>query len=263
MNKTNKISTILGAVLLSGVSGTAMATCTDIINAWNPSLFSVVGAADNGGYGLPMWIAAVDETGKICGIVNSAGYGAAIGNKSWLGSRVIAVQKATTANSFSLDAFSISTANIYGLTMPGGSLYGLQFSNPVDATIAYLGDAANFGNGSIDPLAGKRAGGINVFGGGLALYNSNKVKVGAIGVSGDTSCTDHAVAWQLRHGMGLDNVPGGFVSGFTPAPAFKVLGDEMIINTTGNVTNTYQQVSCAHNKVFNPTPGVVTGVILN
>ena len=55
-------------------------------------------------------------------------------------------------------------------------------------------------------------------------------KVGAIGVSGDTSCTDHAVAWKIRHLMGFDNVvPGGFVSGYAPAPAFPVLGDEMII----------------------------------
>ena len=88
-----------------------------------------------------MWVAAVDETGKVCGIVNTAGSGAAIGNKSWLGSRVIAIQKATTANAFSLDGFSISTANLYGLTQPGGSLFGLQHSNPVDASIAYLGQS--------------------------------------------------------------------------------------------------------------------------
>lgn len=262
MKKNTKKSVILGGALLAVASAGAMATCNDIYAAWNNNtIVSFVGVAGNGGYGLPMWIAAVDETGKVCAVVNSAGSGAGIGNKSWLGSRVISIQKATTANSFSLDAFSISTANIYGLTMPGGSLYGLQFSNPVDANVGYAGSADNYGQGGSDPAVGKRIGGINVFGGGLALYNSQKVKVGAIGVSGDTSCTDHAVAWRLRAAMGLNNVPGGFISGYASKPA-GALGDEMIISTSGNVTNAYKQPSCAHNTIANPTAGSDTGVII-
>ena len=259
MKKTKKFSNILGLIALTTASQAALATCNDIINAYTPSVLSVVRQAGNGGYGLPMWIAAVDETGKVCGIVNSGGSGAAIGNTSWLGSRVIAIQKASTANAFSLDGFSISTANLYGLTQPGGSLFGLQESNPVDASRAYLGSPDLYGTDS-DPLVGQRIGGINVFGGGLALYNGAGKKVGAIGVSGDTSCTDHAVAWKMRHLMGLDFVPGGFVSGYGPT-SFVVLGDEMIISS-GIVANTYKQVSCAHNNIKNPTPGTATGVII-
>lgn len=37
-------------------------------------------------------------------------------------------------------------------------------------------------------------------------------KVGAIGVSGDTSCTDHTVAWKIRKALELDNVPRGPIS---------------------------------------------------
>jgi hypothetical protein len=48
-----------------------------------------------------------------------------------------------------------------------------------------------------------------VFGGGLAIYSPTGQRLGAIGVSGDTSCTDHAVAWETRHALGLDYVPGG------------------------------------------------------
>jgi uncharacterized protein GlcG (DUF336 family) len=261
MKKQKMFINILEVVALSMACQAALATCDDIIAAYTPEVLKVVGGADNGGYGLPMWVAAVDETGKVCGIVNTAGSGAAIGNKSWLGSRVIAVQKATTANAFSLDKFSISTANLYGLTQPGGSLYGLQHSNPVDASRAYQGSPDTYGTAN-DPLVGQRVGGVNVFGGGLALYNSHGIKVGAIGVSGDTSCTDHAVAWKMRNTLGLDNVPsGGFVSGYTPAPAFPVLGDEMIIGA-GNVANTYKQVSCAHNAITNPVAGAATGVII-
>lgn len=263
MKRTKTFTHILEVVALSMASQAALATCDDIVAAFAPvasEVLAVVGAPDNGGYGLPMWVAAVDETGKVCGIVNTAGSGAAIGNKSWLGSRVIAVQKASTANAFSLDGFVISTANLYGLTQPGGSLYGLQHSNPVDAGIAYLGSPDTYGTAN-DPLVGKRVGGINVFGGGLALYNHDGKKVGAIGVSGDTSCTDHAVAWKMRHIMDFDHVvPNGFVSGYTPAPAFPVIGDEMIISS--DVVNDYKQVSCAHNAINNPAAGVATGVII-
>lgn len=260
MKKTKKVTNILALIVLTMASQAALATCNDIVTAYTPSVLVVVGQTGNGGYGLPMWVAAVDETGKVCGIVNSGGSGAAIGNTSWLGSRIIAVQKATTANAFSLDGFSISTANLYGLTQPGGSLFGLQESNPVDASRAYLGSPDTYGTGN-DPLVGQRIGGINVFGGGLALYNGAGKKVGAIGVSGDTSCTDHAVAWKIRRLLGFDFVTAGFVLGFTPVPSFNVLGDEMIIGS-GNVANTYKQVSCAHNQIKNPTPGSATGVII-
>jgi hypothetical protein len=91
---------------------------------------------------------------------------------------------------------------------PGGSLFGLQASNPVDTNVAYGGNAAHFGQPN-DPMVGRRIGGINVFGGGLGLYNSDGVLVGGLGVSGDTSCADHNVAWRTRSTLALDFVPAG------------------------------------------------------
>jgi hypothetical protein len=35
------------------------------------------------------------------------------------------------------------------------------------------------------------------------------VLLGALGVSGDTSCADHNIAWKLRDRLGLDFVPKG------------------------------------------------------
>jgi uncharacterized protein GlcG (DUF336 family) len=208
-----------------------------------------------------MWVVSVDETGKVCTVFNTAGSGAEIGNRSWLGSRLIAAQKANTANAFSLDTFSIATANLYGLTQDGGSLFGLQYSNPVDASTSFLGSPETYGTSS-DPLINKRIGGVAVFGGGVALYGAAGKKVGAIGVSGDTSCTDHAVAWKIRTVLGLDHVPGGFVSGYAGTPGFTVKGDEMIINLSDNTKNAYKQPSCAHNAIVNPTAGAATGVII-
>ena len=116
--------------------------------------------------------------------------------------------KANTANAFSLPKFALSTANLFSAVQPGQSLFGLQESNPVDTGVAYGGPAALFGQTN-DPMRGKRIGGVNVFGGGLALYTAEGRLVGALGASGDTSCADHIIAWKVRHALNLDNVPAG------------------------------------------------------
>ncbi len=57
-------------------------------------------------------------------------------------------------------------------------------------------------------MLGKAAGGVIVFGGGLPLYDGKDV-VGGLGLSGDTSCADHNVAWRVRQALKLDKVPAG------------------------------------------------------
>src|SRR3984885_195912 len=161
----------------------------------------------NGGFNLDMWGTVVNRDGVVCAVAFT---GANRGSQ-WPGSRVISAQKANTANAFSLPGLALSTADLYAAVQPGGTLFGLQFSNPVSTRVAYQGPAANFGQAN-DPMVGERIGGVNVFGGGLALYNSKKVLIGAVGVSGDTSCADHNISWRTRHSLLLDFVPGG-VSG--------------------------------------------------
>jgi len=90
---------------------------------------------------------------------------------------------------------------------PGGSLFRLQESNPVGTSVAYEGPSSNYSTAN-DPMVGSKIGGGNVFGDGLALCATNKVIVGRVGVSGDTSCTDHDVAWRVRHNLGLDHLLG-------------------------------------------------------
>jgi len=158
----------------------------------------------NGGFNLDMWGTVVNRDGIVCAVAFT---GANRGSQ-WPGSRVISAQKANTANAFSLPQLALSTANLWAAVQTGGSLYGLQHSNPVATDVAYQGPASNFGQ-SNDPMIGGRIGGVNVFGGGLALYNAKKQLVGAIGVSGDTSCADHNIAWRTRHTLNLDWLPGG------------------------------------------------------
>ena len=175
-------------------------------------------ATETSGLNNHMWATLVARDGTVCAVAFSGGHSGA----QWLGSRVISAQKANTANAFSLDARSassgsgqarglaLSTANLYSAVQPGGSLFGLQFSNPVEAKAAYNERAALFGTPN-DPMVGERIGGVNVFGGGLPLYAEGGVLVGGVGVSGDTSCADHNIGWRVRQQLGLDflaSVPG-------------------------------------------------------
>src|SRR5208282_5306980 len=90
------------------------------------------------------------------------------------------------------------------------------------------GPASQFGT-PFDPMVGRRIGGVNVFGGGLGAYQ-NGIKIGGIGVSGDTSCTDHNVAWNLRHNLKLDGLnPVKGVSGDATRP------DNIIFDIAPNI----------------------------
>lgn len=161
-------------------------------------------AEQNGGFGLQMWASVVDRDGIVCVVAFS-------GNErgdQWPGSRVISAQKANAANAFSLPTLALSTANLYAATQPNGSLFGLQESNPVKTDVAYGGNPEHYGQDN-DPMVGERIGGVNVFGGGLALYAEDGSLLGGIGVSGDSSCADHNIAWRVRDLLNLDYVPAG------------------------------------------------------
>ncbi len=163
---------------------------------------------DNGGFDLDMWAAVVDRNGLVVAVV----FTGATATDQWPGSRVIAAQKANTANAFSLPHLALSTANLYAATQPGGTLFGLQEANPTNDEVAYGGNAALYGTLG-DFMVGKRIGGTNVFGGGLPLYDADGTLVGGLGVSGDASCADHNIAWKVRYNLQLDHVPAGVADG--------------------------------------------------
>lgn len=218
-------------------------TLTNVLQAAAPD------AATNGGLATNMWATLVSRDGQVCAVAMSG----ADRDDQWPGSRVISAQKANTANAFSLDTatftgvgLALSTANLYSAVQPGGSLFGLQHSNPVDSAVAYggsspaavnppgrNGDASDYGTED-DPLVGQFIGGVNVFGGGLALYDENNNLVGALGVSGDTSCADHNVAWRVRDGLDLDYVPAGVSLNNDD----NIIYDTMVDPTTGHTTST-------------------------
>jgi uncharacterized protein GlcG (DUF336 family) len=160
------------------------------------------GGPANGGFENNEWATVVGRDGVVCAVAFSGDQA----TDQWPGSRAISMEKATTANAFSLKGMALSTANLFALAQPGQSLYGIITASPPSAEVN-AGDAAQFGTAD-DPMIGKRAGGVIVFGGGLALYDGNDI-VGGLGVSGDSACADHNAAWRLRQGLGLDKVPAG------------------------------------------------------
>lgn len=200
------LAVALSLFALTGYAGTAVANeCAKLPNHTElQSALKTARGDANGGLNLDMWATIVDRDGIVCAVTFSG----ADRGAQWPGSRVISAQKANAANAFSLDGFAISTANLYSAVQPGGSLFGLQESNPVDVDAAYEGPAASFGTAT-DPLVNKAIGGVNVFGGGLGLYNAQGKILGAVGVSGDTSCADHNIAWRIRKLLALDHVTGG------------------------------------------------------
>ena len=166
------------------------------VQAVQGKLAAVVQMADhNGGLFSPnmMWSAVVDRHGVLCSVIKSG--------DAWPGSRAIAIAKAETANDFSNFKFALSTAMLYGPTQPGGSLYGLNNSNPFNPFFNAIAQGGGPGTG-----VGGNPGGIITFGGGVALYSGGQV-IGGLGVSGDTSCADHAIAYRMRHLAGLDGTP--------------------------------------------------------
>ena len=217
---------VIGGIAASSNAAAQITNCAALPTqpALKTALDAAV-AAESSGFNLQMWATIVDRDGVVCLV-------AFTGNDrgdQWPGSRVISAQKANTANAFSLQGLALSTGNLYSAVQPGGSLFGLQESNPVNTLAAYAGaDGSNYGTAN-DPMKGLKIGGVNVFGGGLGLYGPGRVLMGGVGLSGDTSCADHFIAWRLRQGLNLDFLAGvGGVSGDAARP------DNIVFDITDN-----------------------------
>ena len=256
----------LSVVALSAIQARmAQADCRDLPGHADlqATLEDVVAGGGNAGLGNDMWGTIVDRDGIVCAVAFT---GDERGDQ-WPGSRAISAQKANTANAFSLEGFypnamtigrALATGNLYGLVLEQGSLFGLQFSNPVDTAVAYGddpgdhkgADAEAYGTAN-DPMVGQIVGGVNVFGGGLALYDEGEILLGALGVSGDTSCTDHIIAWKVRDGLGLDNIPGGV------APGGPNGTDNLMIATPVD-PNTFEHPTCGFGE-----DGIIAGLPTN
>ena len=228
----NKINTGIFSALMLVASLSEAKSSMEVLPSYDEvkkELIKIV-KEKNGGFSLNMWATLVNRDGVVK-VVTFSGKTRA---DQWPGSRVISAQNANTANAFSLKNLSLSTANLFTATQDGGSLFGLQHSNPVDTSVAYGGSNETIGMKN-DYMVGKKIGGVNVFGGGLALYSKSGELLGALGVSGDSSCADHNIAWKLRSALKLDTIPGGVNSD----------GSDNIVN---DITNKISKSGWGHPK---------------
>ena len=208
--KTLVSALMMGGALLGG-SGGAIADvdggCPVTYSQLKTALVAAE-AADTSGFNLHFWGVVVNRGGVVCAVA----YSGATNDSQWLVSRQIAAAKAFTANGLALDGRPISSGALYNFVQPvptsGNPLYGLESGNPVDARAAYAGSFNRFGLPS-DPMVGARVGGTITFGGGVGLYQGT-VAVGGLGLSGDTACADHSVAWRTRENLNKVPTADGF-----------------------------------------------------
>jgi uncharacterized protein GlcG (DUF336 family) len=224
-------------VILSGLLMVVMgakaygANCVGLPNEADlRSAMNASASASAGGLfgGARMWAAVVNRDGEVCAYVTST----VDPTQVWPGSQAIAKAKAYTANAFSLDTFALSTARLYTFTQPGHSLNSLGQSNLFNSSLLAPPDGNSGGRNQI-------AGGLIFFGGGLPLYKTTaagKVLIGGLGISGDTSCTDHEIAKRVRNVLGLNPAGGATADDivYSPPDLPSVFAHPVCLNTWRN-----------------------------
>jgi len=195
-----------GLFLLTGTAEATSSRCP-VTHAQLKDALVRAASTDSTGFNNDYWGVVVNHEGVVCAVAFSGAHP----RSQWIASRQIAAAKAFTAYGLSLDigtgTGAFSTAQLYPLVQPGintgvAPLFGLAGGNVLDSEAAYKGDFHAFGT-EHDPMVGERVGGTITFGGGLALYYKS-FRVGGLGISGDTACADHSVAWLTRQNLGLE-----------------------------------------------------------
>ena len=245
MNKTSMgLTAVIAAVVTAGMfagSGRVAAQGNGSCDVALPSLAELRSAlrsspnvgGDSGGlfHGSKMWAAIVNRSGAMCGAVVSTDDPTGV----WPGSQEIAKAKAYTANAFSVDELALSTAMLYTFTQPGHSLWSLGQSNLLNATQLQVPG----GNSDKNQVEG----GLIFFGGGVPLYRSGHI-VGGLGISGDTSCTDHEIAKRVRDMLGMNPPGGGLVDDIHYEAS--VFAHPMCLNTFKNGTHVGEEKTASY-----------------
>ena len=138
------------------------------------------------------WASIVNRSGEICATAVATEDPAT----AWPGAQALAKAKAYTANAFSTDTFPMSTARLYTMSQSGHSLFGAAGANAFDPACFETPQTPARSDGKI-------CGGAVFVGGGVPLYKG-KIRIGGLGVSGDTPCADHEIAKRIRRIAQLD-----------------------------------------------------------
>ena len=170
-------------------------------------------AAEASGLNFDMWATIVDRDGVVCAVAFS---GADRGSQ-WAGQPRDLSSEGRRRQRLWPRRSALSTANLYSAVQPGGSLFGLQESDPVRGPplrTRVLRRSYGTPKRSDGRREDRRRERVRRRPGSLQPPNNAARVVGAVGVSGDTSCADHRIAWRVRKNLHLDILLGvGGVSG--------------------------------------------------
>lgn len=272
--KTNNKLILSSTLLLASIPFTnlavAGASCSDLPKADElKTVFTSVtnGTTENpfpnGGRGHHGWLTLVDAKGVVCAVVTSAPAGTDVTtDMSGIGHREQSARKANTSTSFSNNEVALASGNLYVPSMPGGQLFGTTLSD-LDSHAVNGHNSDRWGTPR-DPMIGKIVGGYLPVAGGLPLYDKNKKKAGAIGVSGDTFCTSHVVAWKVREKLaggsyGVANVPGGVANGYTNDALIQDIDPTQVPGTAAYSPSGFGFVECLNNPTDENDGGSIDG----
>ena len=148
------------------------------------SVVAVGDSSTNGGLANDMWATIVNRDGVVCSVTFS---GDNRGDQ-WLASpgnfraksqyrKFLLVSPREVVELMDSPCLRLICIQQFN---PVAVCLGFKKVIPVDTSIAYSGPSKNYGMPN-DPMTGKKIGGVNVFGGGLALYNAEGKVVGCSG----------------------------------------------------------------------------------
>lgn len=255
---------LLGAALALAATSSMATTCTDLpkYEELKTVLQQVTsgGAAANGGIGMPVWLSLVDTSGTVCAIVHPLDSSVKefdVTSEMAMAHRVISIHKANTANAFSTNMIGVASGNLFSASAPGGAAYGYNLDSQIDP---FLGKPIFFGT-TKDPVIGKRLGGYDTTAGGLALFDNNKKKIGAIGVSGDTHCSNHVIAWKIREQLASGaykstNVPFGLSAKYNDMLIQDIIPDTKT-GGAGFSESSYGHPQCRNNPTVEQAAGSI------
>jgi len=258
---------VTSVLLVASATSLAGTTCKDLPDAaaLKATFLSVLAKNDFGGDGHPAWMTLVDASGTVCAVITSINNPSRDNDvtttMSGLGHRILSAHKANTSNTYSHDHISLASGNLYWLTLPGNAMYGTTLPAMTEVS---TGNSATWGTPK-DPMIGKRVGGFTALAGGLALFDSEHHKVGAIGVSGNPFCTAHTVAWKVREQLSngiysVKNVPGGIAHGGTDDALIEdVIPDSSGVGGPGRSPSGFGYPVCNYNPPDATDDGSIVG----
>ena len=243
---TNRFCKTVAGVVGLGICSMSLpalaepASCVGLpsFGALKSALTSAV-AEKNGGLGFNMWATVVANDGTVCAVTFSGD----VYTDQWLASRLISAQKAETANGLSLSKGAPPQIEPVPRRLGAVDRQPLLLRPNRAAVCTACSTAIRWTRRSPTrdrrrrsappPIPSSASGSAASMSSAAASGSTLRAapRSASVGVSGDTSCTDHFVAWRVRAKLKLDHLGDLGTGGVTGDPKHP---DNIIFDITPN-----------------------------